>query len=66
MVLVFHGVVLDEVQVRPVGKSTYICVPVRPRQIQVGPSLSVVHLGPMAWKARDVVWFNNFLDLVYD
>lgn len=66
MVLVFHGVVLYEVQVRAVGKSPYVRIPVRPRQVQVEPSLTIIDLGPMAWKTRDVVWLKNLLDAVYD
>jgi hypothetical protein len=66
VVSICNGIILYEVQVRPVGKSPYIRVPVRSVLGQVGPSLTIIDLGPMAWKARDVVGLKNLLDTVYD
>jgi len=66
MVLVSHGVVLYDVQVRAVGKSPYIRVPVRSVLGQICTRLAVIDLGPMAWKTRDVVGLKDLLDAVYD
>jgi len=66
MVPVCLCIVLYEVQVRPVRQGTHTGVPVRPRQVQIEPSLTIIHLGPVAGYACDVVRLNDFLDLVYD
>jgi len=66
VVPVCHGVVLYEVQVRTIGEGTHVGVSVRPVMSQVGPRLTIIHLGPVTRYTRDVVRLNDFLDLVYD
>ena len=59
-------VILYEIQVRTIGQGIHTGVPVRPRQVQIEPSLTVIHLGPVARYARDVIRLKDLLDLVYD
>ena len=66
MVLVFHWVVLYEVQVRAIRQGSYVRVSVRPILSQICARLAVVDLGPVTGETRDVVWFENLLDAVYD
>jgi hypothetical protein len=66
VVLVFHGVVLYEVQVRAIRQSPYVRVPVRSVLGQVGTRLAIIDLGPMTGKTRDVVGLKDLLDAVYD
>jgi hypothetical protein len=58
-------VVLDQVQIGPVGQRAYIRVAIRAIHGQVRTPLTIVNLGPVRGDSRDVVRFEDFLDAVY-
>jgi len=66
VVPVCDGIVLYEVQIRPIGEARDTGVPVRSVLGQICTRLPVIDLGPVTRYPRHVVWLDDLLDAVYD